>query len=371
MLKDIDPHQISKPLLMWYSKNARKLPWREEVAPYRVWVSEIMLQQTRVEAVKPYFARFMEALPTIEALSLCDEEKLLKLWEGLGYYNRVRNMQKAAVMIMEEYEGEMPADYEELLKLPGIGPYTAGAVASIAYGLPAPAVDGNVFRVMTRLTADDTDIKEASFRKQVERLVVEAMPRDKCGEFNQALMELGATVCLPNGTPLCTQCPLHAQCLAHKMEREADFPVKTKERPRKIEKKTVLVIRDGSRILLTKRPGKGLLAGMYEFPVLEGYASDSDALKAVQKIGLQPLHIQKIEDAKHVFTHKEWHMRGYMIRVAQSEKDTFASDGKDYFLIEAEKTEERYPIPAAYATYMRYMDVKVGNEKYHKMTRDD
>ena len=203
MITDFNLQILIEPLLNWFAGHARVLPWREEPTPYRVWVSEIMLQQTRVEAVKPYLERFMKRLPDVEALAECPEDELLKLWEGLGYYNRVRNMQKAAVQVMEAYGGKLPADYEELLKLKGIGSYTAGAIASIAYQIPVPAVDGNVFRILTRVAADDTDIMKPSFRTLLEKELREVMQgMEMPGAFNQALMELGATVCVPNGAPL-------------------------------------------------------------------------------------------------------------------------------------------------------------------------
>lgn len=234
--------QIVEPLLGWFGEHARILPWREQPQPYRVWVSEIMLQQTRVEAVKPFFERFTQALPDVRSLAECPEDKLLKLWEGLGYYNRVRNMQKAAQNMVEFYDGEMPADYEKLLGLPGIGPYTAGAVASIAFEIPVPAVDGNVLRVITRITQNDGDILKQSVKRQVEEELLAVMPKGRSGAFNQALMELGATVCVPNGAPKCDECPLSGLCLAHQNGKEMDYPKKAQKKPRKIEKKTVLVL---------------------------------------------------------------------------------------------------------------------------------
>ena len=217
---------IVEPLLKWYDTCRRILPWREEPDAYSVWVSEIMLQQTRVEAVKPFYARFMEALPDIEALASCEEDRLLKLWEGLGYYNRVRNMQKAARIVAEEYGGRMPSDYEKLLKLPGIGPYTAGAVASIAYGIPVPAVDGNVLRVLSRVTADYEDITKPSMRRKMEEQIMEIIPPDNAGKFTQALMELGAIICVPNGAAKCGECPLKDMCLAREKGIVTELPQK-------------------------------------------------------------------------------------------------------------------------------------------------
>ena len=195
--------KIVKPLLAWYDKGRRILPWRESPTPYHVWVSEIMLQQTRVEAVKPYYDRFMQELPDIEALAKVDEEKLLKLWEGLGYYNRARNLKKSAEKIVIDYEGQMPDSYEELVKLTGIGSYTAGAIASIAFGKPYPAVDGNVLRILARLRLDERDILDAGVKRAVETELLQVIPKDRPGDFNQALMELGAVVCVPNGMPKC------------------------------------------------------------------------------------------------------------------------------------------------------------------------
>ena len=322
--------QIVEPLLGWFGEHARILPWREQPQPYRVWVSEIMLQQTRVEAVKPFFERFTQALPDVRSLAECPEDKLLKLWEGLGYYNRVRNMQKAAQNMVEFYDGEMPADYEKLLGLPGIGPYTAGAVASIAFELPVPAVDGNVLRVITRITQNDGDILKQSVKRQVEEELLAVMPKGRSGAFNQALMELGATVCVPNGAPKCEECPLSGVCLAHQNGKEMDYPKKAQKKPRKIEKKTVLVIRDGSRAAIRKRPAKGLLAGLYELPNLSGWLSQDEVLDWLKQEGLSPIRIRRLSDAKHIFSHIEWHMTGYVVLVEELENDS----GKDMLFIE-------------------------------------
>lgn len=351
MLKDFQIESINQPLLDWFQKGHRTLPWREEPTPYRVWVSEIMLQQTRVEAVKPYFERFLTELPSVRDLAECEEERLLKLWEGLGYYNRVRNMQIAAKTVMKEYDGELPADYEKLLKLKGIGHYTAGAIASIAFGIPVPAVDGNVLRVITRVTLDDTDIMKQSFRTQMEEYLRKAMPQDAASAYNQALMELGAMVCVPNGAPDCENCPLEKLCRARQQGTQMEYPVKSKAKKRKQEDKTVLVIQDGNKVILRKRPSKGLLAGMYEFPNLEGHLSEKEVLQYVEELGLTPVRIQSLEPAKHIFSHIEWHMNGYVVKVAQLEEES----GDNLFL-KAEDCLKNYPVPSAFERYKSYIE---------------
>lgn len=350
MLSDFDLSIIVEPLLQWFQENARVLPWRESPTPYRVWVSEIMLQQTRVEAVKPYFERFMRELPRIQDLAECEEERLLKLWEGLGYYNRVRNMQETAKTVMEEFAGELPSDYGELLKLKGIGSYTAGAVASIAYHQPVPAVDGNVLRVITRVAEDSSDIMKQSVKTEIEKRLAEIIPADHAGQFNQALMELGAIVCLPNGQPLCGKCPWQSFCRARFHDKISEIPVKTKAKARKIQNRTVFVIRRQDKVILHKRPAKGLLAGMYEFPNVEGTLSEEEALKWIKQKNLQPLRIEKAGEAKHIFSHIEWHMTGYVIWIDELEKDV---SGMLY--LDLQEVNEKYPIPAAFATYTKYI----------------
>ena len=348
---------IVEPLLQWFQSHARVLPWREEPTPYRVWVSEIMLQQTRVEAVKPYFQRFVETLPTIEDLAKCDEETLLKLWEGLGYYNRVRNMQIAAQTVVEEYGGELPADYEKLRSLKGIGNYTAGAIASIAYQIPVPAVDGNVLRVISRVTADESDIMSLKVKTAMEGSLSKIIPKNRAGAFNQALMELGATVCVPNGMPHCEECPWKDFCLALKEDLIEKIPVKSKAKPRKIQEKTVFVIRFGEKVVLKKRPSKGLLAGLYEFPNVSGHMSEEEALEWAKDNGIIPLRIQPLESSKHIFSHVEWHMTGYVIRVDELEQQK-----KGLLFVDVEETKEKYPIPTAFSCYAKYLEMKLGSE---------
>ena len=314
MIENFDLRQLVKPLQKWFEENARVLPWRENPQAYYVWVSEIMLQQTRVEAVKPYFDRFIHELPDVKSLAECPEDKLLKLWEGLGYYNRVRNLNAAANQIMEAYGGVIPAQYEELLKLKGIGHYTAGAIASIAYEKAVPAVDGNVLRVISRVTADDRDIMKQSVRTNMEQRLLEVMTEEHTevipSVFNQALMELGATVCVPNGAPHCEVCPWQEICKAKKQDKIMELPVKKKAKERRVEEKTVLIVKDGSLLALHKRPQKGLLAGMYELPNVQGHLSEEEVLSYIEEQGYVPMRVKPVCDAKHIFSHVEWHMKG-------------------------------------------------------------
>ena len=377
MLETMELKELMTPLLEWFTAHARVLPWRELPTPYRVWVSEIMLQQTRVEAVKPYFERFTSALPDVFALAACPEDELLKLWEGLGYYNRVRNLQKAAVQVVEEYGGVIPSEYDELLKLKGIGHYTAGAVASIAYGRYVPAVDGNVLRILTRVTADDTDIMKQSFRTAVERALLAMMQELKIpdglkrrlrdgnipGALNQALMELGATVCVPNGAPFCGECPWENFCLAKKEGRIGELPVKSKAKARKIEARTVLILRDGDKVAIRKRPDRGLLAGLYELPNVEGRLSQEEVLGLVKEMGLVPVRIQRLSSAKHIFSHIEWHMDGYAV-LLEGGLPQKGGHQQPFIFVEAEDAKERYAIPSAFAAYAGYMNILLGNERF-------
>lgn len=361
LLSSLD--RIAKPLLTWYDRGRRILPWREDPTPYHVWLSEIMLQQTRVEAVRPYYDRFLQELPDIKSLAKVEDEKLLKLWEGLGYYNRARNLKKAAIQIVHEYDGKMPGAYEELIKLPGIGSYTAGAVSSIAFGNAVPAVDGNVLRILARLRMDERDILDAKVKKEIEAELADIIPKNRPGDFNQALMELGAMVCIPNGMAKCEECPWQEFCQARERECVLDFPKKTKKKPRDIEKKTILVIRDEDRVALHKRPEKGLLAGMYEFPTMEGHQRTSRVLSYLKKLGVQPLHIEKLPASKHIFSHKEWHMTGYVIRVDELEKlyvHESEQTAEQLIFVTPKETEEKFPIPSAFAAYTKYMDIKLG-----------
>lgn len=339
---------IAEPLIGWYRRNKRDLPWRRNPEPYRVWISEIMLQQTRVEAVKGYYDRFLKELPRIKDLAEADEDKLLKLWEGLGYYNRVRNMQKAAQQIMVDYHGEFPVSYEVIRSLKGIGSYTAGAISSFAYGLPEPAIDGNVLRVAARLLADDSDIGKQSTKTRFEQEIRKVIPEGQASDFNQGLIELGAVVCVPNGAPKCGECPLSHLCRAKKEGRVLEFPVKTKAKERRIEKKTILVFRDEEKIAVRKRGDKGLLAGLYELPGLPGSKDREEVEKYCKEIGLMPVRIKELPPAKHIFSHVEWHMIGYDIRVDELER----MNKKNFLFVHPEEIQKTYPIPAAFEAYM-------------------
>ncbi|EGG82940.1 A/G-specific adenine glycosylase [Lachnospiraceae bacterium 2_1_46FAA] len=354
--------EIVQPIVSWYRENKRQLAWRENVSAYRVWVSEIMLQQTRVEAVKPFYDRFLKELPTVKDLAEAEEDKLLKLWEGLGYYNRVRNMQKAAVQVMEEFHGEFPKTYEEVLSLSGIGNYTAGAICSFAYGIPKPAVDGNVLRVISRVIASEEDIMKPAVRTKIEYMLDGVIPKDSASDFNQGLIELGALICTPKGMAKCEKCPLGSVCQAKKENKVEELPVKAKTKERRIENRTVFVFRDGENIAIRKRKSKGLLAGLYEFPNEEGHFTEDEVISYSKTKGLYPMRIKKLGEAKHVFSHVEWHMTGYAVHVDELEK----SCEKDMLFIHPEEIQKEYPIPSAFEYYTNQVNIKLGIEKNYK-----
>ncbi len=353
-------YALRKPIVEWFRNEKRDLPWRTHVNAYRVWVSEIMLQQTRVEAVKPFFHRFMEELPTIKDLAEAPEDKILKLWEGLGYYNRVRNMQKAAIQIMEEHGGEFPNTYAQILNLTGIGSYTAGAISSFAFGIPKPAVDGNVLRVLSRILASDEDIMKASLKTKMEKWLEEVIPEEAPSDFNQGLIELGAIVCIPNGEPKCDCCPVAHICKARKLGIQMELPVKKKAKERRIEKKTVLIFQDGDAVAIRKRPKKGLLAGLYEFSNLEGYLTMDEVVEYSKSIGLAPVFVKELPEAKHIFSHVEWHMKGYAVKVDELEKNC----KEEMIFAPPEEIQKSYSVPAAFEAYTKYVDIKLGQKKF-------
>ncbi len=349
-----DYKEVVPYLLHWFDYNARILAWRENPKPYYVWVSEIMLQQTRVEAVKAYFDRFTQALPDIKSLAEAPEEKLLKLWEGLGYYSRVRNLQKAAIIIMKEYNGQMPESYETLLTLPGIGEYTAGAIASIAYGKPVPAVDGNVLRVMKRIAGSYDDITKTAVKKELWKDIIAIIPKERPGDFNQALMELGAMVCLPNGKPLCDKCPVMHLCKAYREDIVMQLPVKPAKKERRKEERTILLLEFQNRYAIKKRMAKGLLAGLWELPGVENKLNQEELLKILSNLRIVPEEIKQLKDAKHIFSHVEWNMSCYHIQLKEHPKEY----SKENSIVWADTSEliDIYSIPSAFLAFTK--DIK-------------
>ena len=354
VLEDPLLYEMAEPLIRWYRENKRELPWRQSPDAYRVWVSEIMLQQTRVEAVKPYYERFLKRLPTVRDLAEAEEDVLLKLWEGLGYYNRVRNMQKAARQIMIDHNGKFPKTYEEIRALKGIGSYTAGAISAFAYGIPKPAVDGNVLRVISRLMGSREDIMKQSVRKKIEEALEHVIPEGEASDFDQGLIELGALVCVPNGEPHCGECPLSHLCRAREQGLTGEIPVRSKAKPRKIENRTVLIFKDGQKLAVRKRPGKGLLAGLYEFPNLTGHLPMDEVTAYSKEIGLAPIRIRPLEKAKHIFSHIEWHMTGYEVIVDELEK----TNEKGFLFALPEEIGKKYSIPSAFEVYVKHAGIE-------------
>ena len=343
---------IAPALLDWFYRNHRILPFRTDPSPYHVWVSEIMLQQTRVSAALPYYERFLAALPDIPALAACEEEKLHKLWEGLGYYSRVRNLQKAAKIVCAQYGGQLPADYDALRELPGIGDYTAGAIASISFGLPVPAVDGNVLRVFARLYDDARLITDPAVKKAFTARVMEHQPPEQAGDYNQALMELGALVCVPNGAPLCAACPLHDLCKARAAGTAPTLPRKAAPKARKVAPVTVALVESGGNFLIRQRPEKGLLAGLWEPLLWEGEALTPGELhEKLTAMGLvcEAEAIAPLPEAKHIFSHIEWRMTQYAVPAPPQP----APEGTVWASREQLRTE--YTLPGAFKACKKYL----------------
>lgn len=341
--------EIVNPLLSWYDLNKRDLPWRRDREPYHVWISEIMLQQTRVEAVKGYYARFLARLPGVKELAEVPEDELMKLWQGLGYYNRARNLKKAAKVLEQEYHGGFPEEYELLLKLPGIGEYTAGAIASIAFQKSVPAVDGNVYRIYTRLMEDDSDITQSKVRKRIRDAVGAVIPKERPGEFNQALMDLGAMVCLPNGQPLCADCPVARWCRSREKGNMLAFPVKPAKKPRRVQERTVFLLEYQGRYLIQQRPDKGLLAGLWEFPSEEGRLTPEELRDFIQDQGVDLGQIELLGSGKHIFSHVEWHMLGYLIHLQELREEFM----QDFVLADVKQIQSQYSIPSAFSVYLK------------------
>ena len=332
--------KLTSALLAWYDRCARDLPWRGFHDAYRTWVSEAMLQQTRVETVLSYYDRFLTRFPSLSALAEAPEEDVLKAWEGLGYYSRARNLWKGARQVMDEYNGTLPRDPEKLKKIQGIGPYTAGAIASIAYDVPIPAVDGNVIRVLSRIYGIRTDALEPATRKQIESLAAALVPSERPGDHNQAVMDLGATVCVP-GTPDCARCPLSSFCDAFKAGDAADLPVLPKAKAQKVIPYNILIIRSGDRVLMRQRTER-LLQGLWVFPMFEGESGPEEILPFVgKKLRLSLSPMRDAGSARHVFTHQIWLMHIY-----ETDAEASASAPAGYEFIPVSKLKD-LTLPAA------------------------
>ncbi|MFR1724821.1 A/G-specific adenine glycosylase [Emergencia timonensis] len=343
MTKELDL-TFTKVMTDWYAENKRDLPWRIDKNPYHVWVSEIMLQQTRVEAVRDYYIRFMKELPAVKDLAQADEQTLLKLWQGLGYYNRIRNMHKAATVIEQDFGGIFPKTYEDIKALPGIGDYTAGAIASICFDRKVAAVDGNVLRVMSRLCEDYEDIKNAAMKKRMAAYLQALYPKENCGDFTQGLIELGALICVPNGQPKCHACPVSGYCKARANGTISQLPVKSSKKERKKIKKTVFILQCGDKIAVRKRGKKGLLAGLYEFPNVDQELTAEQAVKQVEDWGCRPRDLQRKAEYKHIFTHVEWEMTGYYF--------SCDSENEDFQWANQKEMAEEIPLPSAFGYFI-------------------
>lgn len=340
--------EFSGKLLSWFRENGRVLPWRGKKNAYYTWLSEIMLQQTRVEAVKGYFFRFIERFPNIESLALAQEEEVLKLWEGLGYYSRARNLHKGAKLLVEKYDGKMPKNYEDIRSVPGIGDYTAAAISSIVFGEKRPAVDGNLLRVFSRCECYEGDILSKEARRAAFQYFQERM-EEFPGDFNEALMDLGATICLPKGKIDCTVCPISSFCQAHAKGIPENYPKREEKKARKTEKYSIFLFRQGERIALLKRPKKGILAGLYGFYQVEGHLNKKEALEEAGKLGFSALKLRELGSARHIFTHKEWDMIGYEIDLGEFPETVAFAEGLQFYT--KEEMENSLSIPSAYNFY--------------------
>ena len=347
-------------LLAWRKSapDVRDLPWRDEPTPYHVWISEIMLQQTRAAVVRAYYLRFLDALPSVRDLAAVDDDALMKLWQGLGYYSRARNLKRAAQVIVAEHDGVLPNDFDALLALPGIGRYTASAIASFAYGQPRPAVDGNFLRVAARITANPIDIAKDTSKRALETALAPSYPSGKdAGLLNEAFMDLGATICLPNGAPLCHSCPAARLCLAHEYGTEQDYPVKTALKARRKEQRTVLLLSCDGQIAIRKRPARGLLAGLWEYPNLDGKLSKRAVRAHLEAEGYPILDIAPLPPARHIFTHIEWNLTGWAVSVAErNEPPLMAAEEMDgapapLLWVRREELADKYSIPTAFGYF--------------------
>ncbi len=311
----------TKLLLSWFDANKRNLPWREDKNPYRIWVSEIMLQQTRVEAVKPYFANWMNQFPTMEDVAKAPVDDVLKAWQGLGYYSRARNLQEGIREIVATYGGKLPQERRLMERVKGVGPYTAGAILSIAFNEPEVAIDGNVLRIFARLYEIEDNILSSTGRKKIESLAEDVLPKERPGDFNEALMDFGATICVPK-SPKCNVCPIRSYCQAYEHETMKDLPVRIVKKSQRVVPLTVLLVEREGRYLLHRRPQKGLLSHLWEFPSGEGRQGRQEIVEALEKININvTIKSKKIFDYIHTFSHLKWHMKAYRATLRDGCKD--------------------------------------------------
>ena len=338
---------------IFYKKEGRALPWRRDRHPYHVWLSEIMLQQTRVEAVIPYYEKFLALFPTVFDLANAEEDALLKAWEGLGYYSRARNLHKAAKIIVSRHRGIFPDNYKEILSLPGVGEYTAAAIGSVCFGLPLAAVDGNVLRIYARVFADGRDITDAAVKKEVGRYLSQAFPAgDAAGHLTQGFMEIGQRFCTPNGAPHCTECPLCSICAVGKNGEYTRYPYRKPKKSRKQIKKTVLLLHigdeTGDAFLIRKRTSGGLLGGLWEFPSTDEELTPDMAMEHAKSLGVTPLAALPSVSGVHIFTHLEWHMQGILIECASGQIGALTPAN-------VEELRDRYPIASAFKVFKEFI----------------
>ena len=344
-------------LIYWFKLNQRNLPWRNPITPYTVWISEIMLQQTRIQAVIPKFLAFIQELPDIKSLAIVDDDKLMKLWEGLGYYSRARNLKKCANVLLHDYNGEFPHTKEELMKLPGIGAYTAGAIATTCFEEKVSAIDGNVLRVLSRYFGYTEDIRSKETISYFDQIILSALTNVNAKEirfFTQGLMELGETICIPKGQPLCSTCPFHTHCIALKENTILTIPYRSKSKEKKIMNKTVLIIHNHDQYLIHKRNYTGLLANLYEFPNVDNTFTKEDVIHYLKQYPFNVKSIKESISSKHVFTHIEWHMQGYEIEIDEIHQSLL--ENNHYFLSKEEL--KKISIPSAFQAYLKYYHLR-------------
>ncbi|MCI8347485.1 MAG: A/G-specific adenine glycosylase [Bacilli bacterium] len=337
-------------ILDWYQKNKRDLPWRRGCNPYHVWISEVMLQQTRIETVIDYYHRFLQKLPSIESLATVPEEDLFKLWEGLGYYTRAKNLKKSAQIIINQYHGEFPHEYHELITLPGIGDYTASAISSICFQKKKATIDGNVLRVYTRFYNNDLNISLLKTRKEIGKKIEEIIPNES-GDFNQALMEIGEVLCIPNGIPHCNRCPLHSRCLAGKYSNYALFPKRQLKREKKTLEYTIFIFNFENTYAISKRNNEGILHQLWQFPNVEGTLTKTQVEAYLNSKRISYSKIKEFITYTHVFTHQKWKMISYYIELGKP------IGNNQMLFLSIDKIIKDYAIPTAFQPFLKKLQI--------------